>query len=80
MKRLFIIFLVFIYSSGSGQKVFTTANAHSHNDYEKASPFREAWSNQFGSIEADIFLDNGELVVAHDREQVKKRFTLEILE
>jgi alkaline phosphatase len=47
--------------------VYTTANAHSHNDYEQPLPFREAYNAGFGSIEADIFLvgDTNELLVAH---------------
>jgi alkaline phosphatase len=46
---------------------YTSSNAHSHNDYEQPIPFREAYSAGFGSIEADIFLVNGndELLVAH---------------
>lgn len=80
MKQFFFLLLLVISESCFAQlRVYTTANAHSHNDYEKPSPFWEAYKNKFGSIEADIFLDNGELVVAHDREQVKKRFTLDSL-
>ncbi|MEO8173853.1 MAG: phosphatidylinositol-specific phospholipase C/glycerophosphodiester phosphodiesterase family protein [Sediminibacterium sp.] len=47
--------------------VYTTSNAHSHNDYEQPVPFWEAYKAGFGSIEADIFLVNGndELLVAH---------------
>lgn len=80
MKHLFIFLFLAISAICSAQlRVYTTANAHSHNDYEKPSPFWEAYKNKFGSIEADIFLDNGELIVAHDREQVKKRFRLDSL-
>ena len=80
MKQLFTILLLVISAYCTAQlRVYTTADAHSHNDYEKTSPFWEAYKNKFGSIEADIWLDNGELIVAHDREQVKKRFTLDSL-
>jgi len=80
MKQLLtFIFLIIVTCCSAQPRVYTTANAHSHNDYEKPSPFREAYKNKFGSIEADIFLDNGELIVAHDKEQVKKRFTLDSL-
>lgn len=46
---------------------YTTSNAHSHNDYEQPIPFWTAYNAGFGSIEADIFLVNGndELLVAH---------------
>lgn len=58
---------------------YTTANAHSHNDYEQASPFWAAWKQGFGSIEADIFLVDGELIVAHDKQQLSNRRTLDSL-
>jgi len=46
---------------------YTTANAHSHNNYEQAVPFWEAYNLQYGSIEADVFLsaDSNDLWVAH---------------
>lgn len=47
--------------------VYTTANAHSHNDYEKLTPFRAAYSEGFGSVEADLHLINDTLWVAHDK-------------
>jgi alkaline phosphatase len=46
--------------------VYTTANAHSHNDYEKPLPFRGAYNAGFGSVEADLHLINDTLWVAHD--------------
>lgn len=58
------------------QQVYSTANGHSHNDYEKPVPFWKAWENGFGSIEADIFLVNDELIVAHDSSQLAGGRTL----
>ncbi|TDE18581.1 phosphatidylinositol-specific phospholipase C/glycerophosphodiester phosphodiesterase family protein [Dyadobacter psychrotolerans] len=46
---------------------YTTAQAHSHNDYEQKRPFFEAYEQQFGSIEADLFLVDGALYAAHNR-------------
>jgi alkaline phosphatase len=57
---------------------YSTANAHSHNDYEQKSPFWLAYNNHFGSIEADIFLVHGELMVAHDSNELKRNVSLEI--
>lgn len=49
--------LFFNIKSGFAQeKEYTVANAHSHNDYEQPNPFFEAYGEQFGSIEAAIFL------------------------
>jgi alkaline phosphatase len=49
---------------------YTIANTHSHNDYEQRIPFKTAYGAQFGSIEADIFLVGGRLLVAHDRKEL----------
>ena len=38
---------------------------HSHNDYAQELPFWYAYSSGASSIEADIFLRNNELYVAH---------------
>lgn len=69
MKRLFLIIALSVcfISPVLAQPIkYTVANAHSHNDYVQKTPFLAAWQNSFGSIEADIILDNGELLVAHD--------------
>lgn len=81
MKRISAIsFLLVINFSISAQQIkYSTANAHSHNDYEQKSPFWAAWQAGFGSIEADIFLDKNELIVAHDMKQVQLHRTLDSL-
>lgn len=53
--------------------------AHSHNDYEHARPFHLAYENGFASYEADVFLVEGDLKVAHDREDIKPERTLKSL-
>jgi len=58
-------------------KHYSVANAHSHNDYEQDTPFYKAYNAAFGSIEADIFLIKGRLIVAHDTNEVKKNRSLE---
>src|ERR1044072_6101637 len=58
---------------------YTTANAHSHNDYEQRVPLTTAYNEMFGSIEADIFWQNGELLVAHKKEELVTHRTLEDL-
>ena len=56
---------------------YTVANTHSHNDYEQPTPFWMAWQNQFGSIEADIWLVGGKVLIGHNREELKAGRTLE---
>lgn len=40
---------------------------HSHNDYERSRPLVEALEAGLGSVEADLFLVDGKLLVAHSR-------------
>ena len=61
----------------SQPKHYTVSNAHSHNDYENPVPFWAAYNAGFGSIEADIFLQDGKLIVAHDLNEVKNQRSLE---
>lgn len=53
--------------------------AHAHNDYEHQRPFFEAFELGFGSIEADVFAVNGELLVAHEIGHAQLNRTLKSL-
>jgi hypothetical protein len=44
--------------------------AHAHNDYEHQRPLFEALDHNFKSVEADIWLVDGELIITHDPEDV----------
>ncbi|MEO7767855.1 MAG: alkaline phosphatase, partial [Ferruginibacter sp.] len=59
--------------------LYSVANAHSHNDYLQQNPFFGAYNEQFGSIEADIFLVGKLLLVAHDSTQLTEARSLEKL-
>ncbi|MVO84873.1 hypothetical protein GPA10_08850 [Streptomyces sp. p1417] len=52
------------------------AQAHAHNDYEHPRPLLDALDHRFTSVEADIFLVGGELLVAHDPEDLDPTRTL----
>jgi glycerophosphoryl diester phosphodiesterase len=54
-------------------------NAHAHNDYEHARPLLDALDRGFCSVEADVWLVDGQLLVAHDRGKVKPGRTLQAL-
>lgn len=41
--------------------------AHAHNDYEHERPLLDALDQGFTSVEADVHLIDGRLIVAHDR-------------
>ncbi len=53
--------------------------AHAHNDYRHDRPLLDALDNGFCSVEADIYLIDGRLLVAHDRIDVRQERTLEKL-
>lgn len=53
--------------------------AHAHNDYDHDRPLFDALSHGFTSVEADIFLVDGELLVAHDPEDLDPTRTLRSL-
>jgi len=52
---------------------------HSHNDYLQPAPFALAYQQGFGSIEADVFLINDTLFVAHDKTQIARARTFDKL-
>ncbi|WP_433005819.1 glycerophosphodiester phosphodiesterase family protein [Kribbella sp. CA-294648] len=54
-------------------------SAHAHNDYEHRRPLQDALDRGFNSVEADVWLVKGELLVAHDLEDVVPGRTLESL-
>ncbi len=49
---------------------------HSHNDYERQRPFFEAYEAKVAIIEVDIFLVGDSLIVAHGRQQINVKNTL----
>lgn len=57
--------------------VVPLVNAHAHNDYRHPRPLLDALDHGFCSIEADIFLVEGRLLVAHDLEDTRPDRTLE---
>jgi glycerophosphoryl diester phosphodiesterase len=62
---------------GQNAAIKPLPQAHAHNDYEHARPLFDALSQGFTNIEADVYLVDGQLLVAHDRDQVSSQRTLE---
>ncbi|MDX1962111.1 MAG: phosphatidylinositol-specific phospholipase C/glycerophosphodiester phosphodiesterase family protein [Pirellulales bacterium] len=67
------------FSQATGADVTPLPNAHAHNDYEHRRPLLDALEQGFCSVEADIFLVNGELLVAHTFLDLKGGRTLQKL-
>jgi hypothetical protein len=55
------------------------ARAHAHNDYEHARPLLDALDHGFSSVEADIYLVDGKLLVGHNPADLRPEKTLEAL-
>ena len=53
--------------------------AHAHNDYEHPRPLLDALDHGFSSVEADIYLVEGKLLVAHDLIKTRPARTLQAL-
>lgn len=50
---------------GTISRLAPAVRAHSHNDYVQERPLWKALENHFFSVEADVWLRSGELVVSH---------------
>lgn len=75
----FILLTAGLSSLGAQPRIYSSANVHSHNDYEQDLPFYNAYARHFGSIEADLWAVDGQLYVAHNREEVSPSRTFEKL-
>jgi hypothetical protein len=54
-------------------------HGHAHNDYQHPRPFFDALERGFCSMEADVYLVDGQLLVAHERFLCKPERTLQKL-
>ena len=77
---LSVIALVFGAASvASATQVRPLPQAHAHNDYEHERPLLDALDHGFTSVEADIYLVDGQLLVGHDPEDLTPERTLQSL-
>ncbi len=79
MKRILVLALVGTLSSAVAAEPVPLPAAHAHNDYLQARPLLDALDHGFGSIEADVWLVDGTLLVAHDLKAVKPERSLPAL-
>ncbi|MFD2936392.1 phosphatidylinositol-specific phospholipase C/glycerophosphodiester phosphodiesterase family protein [Spirosoma flavum] len=62
--RILVALLLSSVSVTLAQKIYA------HNDYAKPRPFMDAYEQRVDFIEADVWLQNGKLVVSHDKPTV----------
>lgn len=80
MKKFFLCSLLVLFL-GIGIRAQNTKpfQLHSHNDYLQAVPFWTAFSAGASSIEVDVILSEGKLMVAHELETTDPKRTLQSL-
>ncbi|HEY1379279.1 MAG TPA: phosphatidylinositol-specific phospholipase C/glycerophosphodiester phosphodiesterase family protein [Gemmataceae bacterium] len=66
-------------ASAADSPVTPLRHAHAHNDYEHPRPLFDALDQGFSSVEADVFLRDGKLLVGHTALSLKPERTLESL-
>jgi len=76
-KVLASVALATLCGASLGAEPVPLIHVHAHNDYEHKRPLFDALDHGFCSVEADVHLVDGELLVAHDRSQVKPERTLQ---
>ncbi len=85
MTRLVLLLTLFLVGCGNAQSQNINwpeqlvLNGHSHNDYTRDRPLYDALENGFTSIEIDLFLSKGRLLVAHTKFGLNKKNNLERL-
>ncbi|MFM9908475.1 MAG: hypothetical protein ACKVOW_03965 [Chitinophagaceae bacterium] len=68
-----LLLVSFLYSATAQVKI------HAHNDYAKPNPLFDALQKNCYSIEADVFLIKGNLLVAHTYKEARRNKTLSSL-
>src|ERR1700761_1010538 len=77
--RLFLFFLFAVSQFNCSAQSTPLVNGFAHNDYRHKHPLYDALDNGFTNIEADIFLEDSSLVVAHVCPFFRRGKTLEKL-
>src|SRR5690349_3094875 len=83
MRTFFKLLCFGVYLFLGGTRIFaqhyTSASIFAHNDYVRSNPFHTAYNLRVGYIEADVFLVDNALLVAHTRLEINPDKTLERL-
>lgn len=79
MKRLSLIALALTLCCVATAQPYNASRVFAHNDYAGSSPFRQAYALEVGYIEADVFLLDSKLMVAHEKDEIRSDRTLDRL-
>jgi hypothetical protein len=75
----FLLGLVLAGGAADAAAAVPLIHAHAHNDYEHKRPLFEALEHGFCSVEADVYLEKGKLLVGHEPRDLRPERTLENL-
>ncbi len=84
MTRLVIVFAALVFQcviciATEAVDVVPQSRAHAHNDYYHKRPLLDALQHGFTSVEADVILQEGDLMVGHSRFELREDRTLTAL-
>jgi len=71
--------VVIVWAGGLWAEPVPLIHGHAHNDYQHKRPLLDALDHGFCSVEADVHLVDGRLLVAHNRSQVRSERTVQAL-
>ncbi|TWU40556.1 phosphatidylinositol-specific phospholipase C/glycerophosphodiester phosphodiesterase family protein [Novipirellula artificiosorum] len=77
--RLLLLFPLVFALSAIAPSAEPLRCGHSHNDYTRNRPLQDALDHGFCSVEADVFSVDGELMVAHAKNEIQAGKTLRSL-
>lgn len=78
-KLCYLLLLIGASHPVFAQQKLDAGNGHSHNDYSQQIPLLTAYYAGMGAIEADVFLRDGKLLVAHEAKEINAERTLKKL-
>ncbi|MFI8377439.1 alkaline phosphatase [Leeuwenhoekiella sp. NPDC079379] len=77
--KFFIVVIFWFGLTGCNAQRQSGYSVHAHNDYVHEFPFWESYIAGAASIEADVFLEKGTLLVAHTADELNPENTLQSL-
>jgi Glycerophosphoryl diester phosphodiesterase family len=79
MIAFLVVFVLISEPADAAAPIVPLIHAHAHNDYEHKRPLFDALDHGFCSVEADIYLQKGQLLVGHEPGDLRPERTLESL-
>ncbi len=78
-RNLVLVLLATFFFTSAKSQPYDPSKIFAHNDYARPEPFFVAYDLRVGYIEADVFLVDGDLLVAHHQNETEAGRTLAAL-